>query len=172
MTNIDLDETYCFTLTDVTDPNYHRCGLIIRWLHDNLVELRDDNNKPLFSKVNYGYNESTLKGFGNRPVCDVYLTDTNYSTGVNGNLPSSVTSNIIVYLKGNMNNVYLKACELNDYLIQQFSTNNSFRILKDADTGVIVHETQVKESNIRIIPTGKTYGVLVGLELEHSILGA
>ena len=172
--NIDMDEQYCFDITS-TDKNYQKCKLILEWLKSNMESITDNNDNKLFNKVNYGYNENTIKGFGNKPVCDVYLTQTNYSYDINNDYPSSVTSNIIVYLKGNMNNAYIKAAEINDYLIEQFTTNNKFRLLNLYDEHeefieAVVNETKIVNSELRIIPSGKTYGVLVALELDHIMI--
>lgn len=174
MTNIDLNEQYCFDITP-EDKNFQKCKLILEWLKTNMENITDNDGNILFNKVNYGYNESTLKGFGNKPVCDVYLTKTNYSYDINNDYPSSVTSNIIVYLKGNMNNAYIKAAEINDYLIQEFTTNNCFRLLNRYDENdnfieSIVNETKIVDSELRIIPSGKSYGVLVALELDHIMI--
>jgi hypothetical protein len=173
--DVDLNEQYCFDLLPLTEKSFQRCYMILEWLKSNMENIKDSNNEVLFNKVNYGYNEGTLKGFGNKPVCDVYLTKTNYSYDINNDYPSSVTSNIIVYLKGNMNNAYLKAAEINDYLIQEFTNNNKFRLLNEYDKDnefvrTIVNETKIKDSAIRIIPSGKTYGVLVALELDHIMI--
>jgi hypothetical protein len=86
-------------------------------VHDNLENLN------VFSKVNYGYNEDTIKGFGKKPVADVYINNISYGSDLLDNSPDSVTTFIICYLKGNMNKTYLKACELTDYLIQEFEDN-------------------------------------------------
>ena len=174
MTDVTLNEQYCFDILP-ENKDFQKCKLILEWLKTNLENITDNNDNTLFNKVNYGYNESTLKGFGNKPVCDVYLTKTNYSYDINNDYPSSVTSNIIVYLKGNMNNAYIKAAELNDYLIQEFTTNNSFRLLNQYDENdnfveAIVNETKIVNSELRIIPSGKTYGVLVALELDHIMI--
>ena len=108
---MDLNITYDFDLTEKTLYDYKCTKQIIEWLQSNMESLTDDNNKTLFSKVNLGYNENTLKGFGKKPVCDVYINRINYTSDLQTNTPNTVTSFIICYLKGNMNNTYLKACE-------------------------------------------------------------
>ena len=64
---VDVDVTYEFTVTGKTSPDYQCCTAIIEWIKSNLENLKDDCNTPLFSKVNYGYNSETLKGFGKKP---------------------------------------------------------------------------------------------------------
>ena len=155
---------YEFTISGQTHPDYQCCASIIEWIKSNLESMTDDYTHPLFGKVNYGYNENTLKGFGKKPVADVYIDNLEYTSDFDNNKPNTVNSFIICYLKGNMNNAYLKACELTDYLIQQFEENTSFRELTD-----IVRYTRVANVRLQIIPNGKTYGVLCAFELEHEL---
>ena len=155
---------YEFTITGKTHPDYTCCADIIEWIKSNLESLTDDYNKALFSKVNYGYNEETIKGFGRKPVADVYIDTLGYQSDFDSNKPETVNSFIICYLKGNMNNTYVKACELTDYLIQQFEENNDFRELDS-----IVRNTSVENVQLQIIPTGKSYGVLCAFELQHKL---
>lgn len=176
MTNVDTDITYEFTITDKTTPSYKFTQTIIEWLKHNMENLSDDQDKPIFSKVNYGYNEDTLKGFGKKPVCDVYVSNISYDSDVYENRPSTVTSYIISYLKGNMNVTYSKACELVDYIVQEFNENDSFRELilsetvDDVTTNTgIVRNTFVRDVQLKIIPSGKAYGVLCAFELEHQL---
>ena len=161
---VDVDITYEFTIKGKTSPDYQCCTSIIEWIKTNLETLTDDYNKPLFSKVNYGYNNDTIKGFGNKPVADVYIDTLNYNSDFDDNKPDTVNSFIIIYLKGNMNNAYLKACELTDHLIQQFEENNDFRELPD-----IVRYTSVENIELQIIPGSKSYGVLSAFELQHKL---
>ena len=155
---------YEFTITGQTHPDYQCTKSIIEWIKQNLEELVDDYNDPIFSKVNYGYNNDTIKGFGKKPVCDIYIDHLEYSTDFDDNKPETVTSFIICYLKGNMNNAYLKTCELTDFLIQQFEENTLFRELSD-----IVRDTSVANVELQIVPGTKTYGVLCAFELEHKL---
>jgi hypothetical protein len=142
-----------------------------------MENITDSNKNKLFSKVNYGYNEDTIKGFGKKPVCDVYIDSFKYGSDFQVNAPDTVTSFIICYLKGNMNNTYLKACEITDYLMQEFNDNESFRRLTltetvDDETVItnIVGDTYIRDVKLKIIPTGKTYGVLCAFELEHELI--
>ena len=155
---------YEFTLSDKTHPDYGCCVNIIEWIKQNLENLTDDDNTSLFSKVNYGYNSDTLKSFGKKPVADVYIDHLSYTSDFDNNKPDLVNSFIICALKGNMNQAYLKACELTDYLIQEFEENESFREL-----ATMVRDTRVANVELQIIPTGKTYGVLCAFELEHKL---
>lgn len=175
---MELEEniTYSFNLKESTTQDYKCCVQIIEWLKRNMESLTDDNNKTLFSKVNYGYNEETLKGFGKKPVCDVYIDNFDYRSDLTENVPDKVHTFIICYLKGNMNATYFKACELTDYLLQEFNTNDSFRELTIHETvggEILVHkvvrETRVSDVTLEIIPQGKTYGVLCAFSLEHEL---
>ena len=161
---VDVDVTYEFTIKGKTSPDYQCCVSIIEWIKTNLESLTDDNNHTLFGKVNYGYNTETIKGFGKKPVADVYVDNLNYTSDFDNNKPNNVNSVIICYLKGNANNAYLKMCELTDYLIQQFEKNENFRELDD-----IVKYTYVRNVRIQINPASKSYGVLCAFELEHKL---
>ena len=161
---VETDICYTFTLSERTLPDYKCSKQIIEWIKGNLEALTDDKNNLIFSKVNYGYNEDTIKGFGKKPVCDVYINNINYTSDLNRNVPDTVTTFIICYLKGNMNNTYVKACELTDFLIQEFEETPSFRELSN-----IVRDTFVSNVELQIVPTSKTYGVLCAFELEHKL---
>lgn len=155
---------YTLTLKSKTHPDYRCTTQIIEWIQTNLTSLTDDQNNTIFSKVNYGYNSETLKGFGRKPVADVYIDHLSYTTDFDDNRPDTVTSFIICYLKGNMNNAYVKACELTDFLIQEFEEETSFRELDN-----VVKGTSVNDVRLEIIPSGKVYGVLCAFELEHKL---
>ena len=161
---MDLDVEYTFNVSEVTAPDYKSAQSIISWLKGNMESLTDDNQEAIFGRVNYGYNNETLKGFGKRPVCDVYIDHYNYDSDLQLNTPSSVTSMIISYLKGNMNTSYVKACELADYLIQEFNETTSYRELDG-----VVRDTYIRNVQLEIIPSQKSYGVLVAFELEHQL---
>lgn len=170
---MDVDIEYEFDLESETSVDYRCSKLIIEWLKQNMESLTDSKNNKVFSKVNCGYNEDTLKGFGKKPVCDVYINNISYDSDFINNVPDSVTSFIICYLKGNMNNTYLKACELTDYLMQEFHDNESFRILsitEDEKLINIVRDTYIRDVELQIIPSGKTYGVICAFELEHELI--
>ena len=164
MTELDLDLEYEFDLEDETHPNYQITKPIMIWLKENMESLTDTHNHTVFGKVNYGYNENTLKGFGKKPVCDVYLNELDYSNDLKNNIPDNVTSFIICYVKGNMNTVYLKACELTDYMLQGFEENTNWRELPH-----VVKNTEVLNVGFELIPGNKTYGVLCAFELEHEL---
>ena len=170
---MDVDIEYEFDLEPITDTDYQCSKHIIEWLKGNMENIEDTNGHKLFSKVNLGYNENTIKGFGKKPVCDVYINNISYGSDLSHNIPDNVTSYIICYLKGNMNNAYLKACELTDYLIQEFNDNEDFRRLtlhEDNNVLNIVRDTFIQDVRLRIIPQGKTYGVLCAFELEHELI--
>ena len=172
MTTLTPDEEYCFDFEELTSDDYSVTKKIVEWLQYNLSHIHDTSDNPLFSKVNYGYNENTIKGFGKKPVCDVYLTNAAYDSDFQHNKPTSINSVIIAYLKGNMNNTYLRACELMDYFLQEFEENSKWRQLIetiDEVPYVIVKDTFVRRSELRLIPGQKTYGVLVAFELEHQL---
>jgi hypothetical protein len=170
---MDVDIEYEFDLEPETTIDYQCIKHIAEWLHSNMTGLTDNKGNTVFSKVNYGYNEDTIKGFGKKPVCDVYINNVSYDSDLTHNIPDNVTSFIICYLKGNMNKTYLKAAELTDYLIQEFNTNLDFRELRLSEEGNvinIVRDTFIRDVQLQIIPSGKTYGVLCAFELEHELI--
>lgn len=170
---MDVDITYEFDLESETSVDYQCSKQIVEWLKHNMENLTDAKNNKVFSKVNYGYNEDTIKGFGKKPVCDVYINSISYDSDLISNVPDSVTSFIICYLKGNMNTAYLKAMELTDYLIQEFNDNESFRrltITGNETVTNIVRDTFIRDVQLQIIPSGKTYGVICAFELEHELI--
>jgi len=159
---LDLGEYYTFTVTGQTTPNYKMTSSILSWLQDNLKGLKDDNNKPLFGKVNCGYNESTLKSFGKKPVADVYINKVEYTDDFERNTPESVHSIIICHLKGVNNNAYEKATEVHDLLMQEFIEKESFRCLDK-----IVRSSHITNSEFVNPPTSKKWGVIVAFEIKH-----
>lgn len=170
---MDVDIEYEFELEPITTIDYKCCLQIVEWLKHNMEEIEDKNGHKLFSKVNYGYNEDTIKGFGKKPVCDVYINNITYGSDLTHNVPDSVTSFIICYLKGNMNKTYLKATELTDYLVQEFSDNPKFRLLSlnnNGGTVNIVRDTFIRDVELQIVPSGKSYGVICAFELEHELI--
>ena len=173
MINMDVDIEYEFDLTPETSTDYQCSTRIIEWLKSNMENLTDAKNQKVFSKVNLGYNEDSIKGFGKKPVCDVYIHSISYDSDLTHNVPDNVTTFIICYLKGNMNKTYLKATELTDYLIQEFNDNGSFRRLTITEDDVvlnIVRDTFIRDVQFQIIPSGKTYGLICAFELEHELI--
>ena len=59
--NIETDITYHFEVKEETCLDYKFTSSIIEWITGYLSELTDANNKRIFSKVNTGYNEDTLR---------------------------------------------------------------------------------------------------------------
>lgn len=170
---MEVDIEYEFDLIPETSTDYQCSTRIIEWLKSNMDCLCDSRNQKVFSKVNYGYNEDSIKGFGKKPVCDVYINSISYDSDLTHNIPDKVSSFIICYLKGNMNKTYLKATELTDYLIQEFNDNESFRrltITEDETVRNIVRDTFIRDVQLQIIPSGKSYGVICAFELEHELI--
>ena len=156
------DIEYIFDLSDSITPDFKTALRISEWLHDNLCDLKDDNDKIIFNKVNYGFQEDNLKGFGKKPVCDVYINDVEYNSEFEYTTPKSVHSIILFYIKGANNNSYLKCCELHDYLIQEFLTNEEFRCLEG-----YVKDTEILNSELMNQSINTKWGVMGALELSH-----
>lgn len=163
---VEVTETpvYTFTITEKLQPDYSMCHQLIEWIQTNLEGLLDDYNHKIFSKVNYGFNENTLKSFGNRPVCDVYVDNVDYEGDFDSHIPIKVHSIVLFYLKGANNQNYLKACQLHDLLMQEFLTNTEFKHLDD-----VVKDTYIMNSEIRIENIRGGYGVMGIFELTHDL---
>lgn len=161
---VDMDETYTFTITERTCQDYTMSSAISAWLKDNLESLVDDYNHPIFGKVNNGFNEEVLKTFGKKPVCDVYINRVQYDGNFDYHIPQTVNTIVLFYLKGANNHSYTKACELHDYIMQEFIENESFRRLPN-----VVKDTYIINSELRIQPLKKKWGVIGAFELSHTL---
>ena len=161
---VDLDELYTFSISEKTMPDYTMSTNISSWLKNNLASLTDDNSNPIFGKVNNGFNENTLKTFGKNPVCDVYINRVDYEGNFECHIPQRVHTIVLFYLKGANNHTYEKACGIHDYLMQEFIENESFRRLDN-----IVSDTYILNSELRIQPLNKKWGVIGAFELSHTL---
>ncbi|WP_407415800.1 hypothetical protein [Methanobrevibacter sp.] len=157
----NIDVTYSFNISESIKPDRRMASKISSWLKANLENLKDDDDNIIFNKVNFGYNEDNLKGFGNKPVCDIYINQVEYTGDFDAHPAESVHSIIIFYLKGTNEKSYYKICELHDYLIQEFIENKSFKFLEDT-----VRDTIILNSEM-IQPNNKKWGVMGALELSH-----
>ena len=161
---MDTDITYEFTVTEDTIPIYSISPQISNWLTSNLTELRDQYNQKIFGKVNNGYNETTLKTFGKKPVCDIYIDKIEYNQDFDYQFPTQVKTILIFYLKGANNHTYGKVCELHDFIMQQFLSNPEWQSL----TGV-VKDTRITGSRLMSQPINKKWGVMGVFELTHDL---
>lgn len=161
---VDLDETYTFNITERTIPYYSISAAISEWLVSNLASLTDDNDNIIFSKVNTGFNENTLKTFGKKPVCDVYIDSIEYDTDFDCSAPKKVKTIVLFYMKGANNNAYLQCCALHDYIMQEFIENETFRRLED-----VVLDTYITNSELMSQPINKKWGVMGAFELSHTL---
>lgn len=153
---------YEFDVANTTILDYKFASSISTWLCENLEQLTDDNNHIIFGRVNTGFNENSLKTFGKKPVCDIYINNVEYTTDFDYHTPEKVNTILIFYLKGANNHSYSKACELHDYILQEFIENESFRRLED-----IVKETYITNSELMTQPINKKWGVMGAFELTH-----
>ena len=161
---VDTDITYTFQVTEQTSDITGVTTQVLEWLHDNLEDLRDDLNKQIFGKVNYGFNDDNIKSFGRKPVCDVYLNKVEYDGDFEDHMPIKVDTILIFYLKGANNHTYLKACELHDYLVSVLSNTESFKRLDNIVRDTYITNTEVRNQKIR-----GGYGVLGAFELTHTL---
>ena len=74
MTTEEINAIYTFHITEKLKPDFRFTVAVQEWLCNNLQELTDDDDNVIFSKVNKGYNENTLKTFGAKPTyVDKYI---------------------------------------------------------------------------------------------------
>lgn len=161
---VDVDEEYTFCVSEKTVPDYRMAYSILEWIQSNLESLTDDNEHTIFSKVNCGFNESTLKSYGKKPVCDVYLDRVEYDGDFDNHVPVNAYTFLIFHMKGANNETYMKACSLHDYLMQTLISDTSFRELS-----TIVKDTHIENSEIRIQPVNKKWGLIGAFELKHEL---
>ena len=161
---IEIDETYELSFVERTIPDYTMSTSISEWLKANLESLTDDNNNTVFNKVNNGFDENTLKTFGKKPTCDVYINSIEYDPNFDHCTPVRVKTIIIFYMKGANNNAYLQCCALHDYIMQEFIENESFRRLDN-----IVKDTYITNSELMTQPINKKWGVMGAFELTHTL---
>ena len=162
MTRLETDITYTFEISENLTPDYRMAQAISIWLRDNLAGLTDDNGNVIFNKVNTGYNEETLKSLGKKPACDVHISSVDYDTDFTDNKPVTVHTIVLFYFKGANNNAYKKACELHDYMMQEFIENQEWKILPD-----VVRDTIIVNSELMNQPTNKRWGCMGAFELSH-----
>ena len=159
---VDPDVTYELTLREKVTPDYRMSSTISNWLKTNLESLTDDDDNPVFSKVNMGFNEDNLKSFSSKPVCDIHIDSVEYGTTFDDDMPDKVNSILIFYFKGTNNKSYEKACKIHDYIMQEFLTNPEFKMLDD-----FVRDTQITESRVTRQNINKKLGVMGAFALTH-----
>ena len=162
---MDTNIIYEFEIDQKLLPDYRVTNTALNWLKNNMDGLVDNDNKPIFHKVNLGYNESSLKGFGNKPVCDVYLDHITYRDDFDLNVPGIIHTVIVVTLKGNANNSYGKALDLTDYIVQEFVENESWKEISRVDK-----ETRITNTEVQINPNNKVWSTMILFELEHILV--
>lgn len=165
---IDPDTSFCFKITDKINPEFKVTKSIGEWLVGNLKELKDDDDQIIFNQVNTGFNENNLKTFGGKPTCDVHVNKLDYETDFDYSQPVMVNSIVLFYFKGANNAAYLKACELHDYLMQEFINNTSWKELT-VDDKVIVKNTTIRNSEVMTQPINKKWGCMGAFELSHKL---
>ena len=162
--DVDVDEEYTFNISEKTTPDYRMAYSILEWLQSNMESLTDDDDHTIFGKVNCGFNESTLKSYGRKPVCDVYFDHVEYDGDFDNHVPVNIYTFILFHMKGANNETYMKACSLHDYLMQTLISDTSFRELSN-----IVKDTHIENSEIRIQPVNKKWGLIGAFELKHEL---
>jgi hypothetical protein len=164
MVEIEINESYNYCFKDSIIPDYRGCHAIILWLQENLENLTDDNDDPIFSKVNLGYSEDKLKSFTKKATCDVHINNVSFDNDFESSKTDKVDSIVVFKLKGNNNRVAETATMILDYLIQEFATNKDFRELSG-----IVSDTRITNAGIRQQPNNSNWYCLGVIELSHHL---
>lgn len=159
---VPVNLNYDLTLKGKTRPDYTIAQTISLWLQENLQKLQDNTGKKVFNKVNMGFNENTLRNFGNQPVCDVYIGGIDYDSTYEVNKPCKAHSFILFYFKGANDKAYLNVCAIHDYIMQEFSSNENYQVLPG-----LVRDTLIDGSKLMSQPIQKKWGVMGALELSH-----
>jgi hypothetical protein len=162
---MDTNIVYEFEIDQKVLPDYRVTNTVLNWLRNNLDKLVDNDNNKIFNRVNIGYNEKSLKGFGSKPICDVYLDNVDYRTDFDLNVPSGLNTFIIITLKGNANNTYNKALDLLDYIVQEFVENTDWRQLDS-----IVKTTTIEDTQVQINPENKVWSTMIIFQLNHVLV--
>ena len=160
---LDLDVTYSFELDKKLEYDYTLTKHTLDWLTSGLSVLTDDNHKTLFNVVNSGYTEDKLRTFGNKPVVEVCIDEVTFREHFNEMQPRTVESEVYVKLKGTNNETYEKACVINDYLLQEFCSNES---LQCSDK---IRNTSIVANKIKNVTIKNGYGAVVGFKLSHKL---
>ena len=161
---VDIDETYRFTISAKTTPNYKMAATISNWLIENLSNLTDDNNHKIFGKVNLGFNEDTIRTFGSKPVCDIYIDNIEYNTDFDTTRPVRVNTIVLFYMKGTKSATYRQACNLHDYIMQSFITDEDWQILNGYVSETFITGSRVMNQQIR-----QQWGVMGAFTLTHTL---
>lgn len=160
-----MNVIYDFEIDEVVYPDYKVGHTVLTWLQGNLASITDDNTKPLFNRVNLGFNEDTIRNFTDKPICDVYLNNVDYKNDFDFNTPDNINSIIVISLRGKANNTYGKALQIQDYITQEFIENLNFRELDR-----IVSETRITNSRIEMNRENKILTTLIIFELNHVLI--
>ena len=169
MPRMEMEEVYTIKLTGKTNPDFKRCHDVTLWLKQNLESLVDDDDNTIFSKVNLGYSEDKLKSFTKKATCDVHINNITFEDDFTYRIPKTINSIIVFKLKGKNNNVAENATILLDYLIQEFSANDTFKQLVIDGKG-IVSDTRITNAGIREQPNNNNWYVLGVIELSHHLI--
>lgn len=159
---VDTDIEYEFSISETLKPEYKISRNILEWLKNNLEQLADDKNNKIFSKVNTGYTDDTLKSFGAKPVCDIHINNYEYDSNLEEHYITAVNTVIVFFLKGATNETYIKLASLHDYILQEFMNNEDYRCLDD-----IVSDTLITDSTLSNQPMNKRWNCVGGFELKH-----
>lgn len=155
---------YTFSISEQTIQKYGVTYQVLSWLQENMESLKDDYDNQIFGKVNTGFDDKTLKTFGKRPVCDVYINNVEYDSYFDTYIPIKVNTIVLFYMKGANNPTYMKGCELHDFIMQEFITQESFKRLGDVVKDTVITNSEVRNENIR-----GGYGVMGIFELTHDL---
>lgn len=159
-----MEEVYHVKLSESCKGDYGYTYALTSWLKTNLESLTDDDDNPIFAKVNIGFGEDNVKSFGNGATCDVHINNIDFEDDFDTCRIDIINSIIVFKIKGNQETAMLEATKILDYLIQEFITNDSFKTLDG-----YVHDTRLTNAGLREQPNKSNWYVLGVLELQHHL---
>lgn len=164
MVDYELNEVFHVQLSESITGDSRYTYQLTSWLKSNLESLTDDDDNPIFAKVNIGFGEDNVKSFGNRATCDVHVNTIEFENDFEESMVDKINSIIVFKIKGNQESAMLEATKILDYLIQEFRTNESFKTLDN-----YIKDTRLKDAGLREQPNKSNWYVLGVLELQHHI---
>ena len=150
----------------VTATRKYEC--IGKWLQSLLANLQDGDKNPIFKKVLLGFEEASIKTFGDGVLATCYITNTDYAEtfGIH-NRPTYIHSVIAFIIKGNTAAKYDTAVKIMDILQENLETNHDWQKLETPSR--IVRDTDVINANLTLTPVNKKLSIIGFIELRHHV---
>ena len=143
MVDYELNEVFHVQLSESITGDSKYTYQLTSWLKSNLESLTDDDDNPIFAKVNIGFGEDNVKSFGNRATCDVHVNTIEFENDFEESMVDKINSIIVFKIK----------CGYTDIIF----------------TPHYIKDTRLKDAGLREQPNKSNWYVLGVLELQHHI---